>query len=217
MSLPASGRGGEQPSPSPVLDPRRYRWMIGAFGLVLVLVFSVHQLELGSHGVSTPGVLPGQPLRDFAAPLASSTLNGDANLHPSCTLARHDPRALNLCLLLGHGPLVLGLFVTNSRDCRRQIDTLQAVSREFPAGRVQFAAVAVRGDHAQTAALARAHHWTIPVAYDLDGAVGGLYGVEICPMVELATRGGIVTDRLIGDHWLARSALAARIRALLIR
>ena len=58
----------------------------------------------------------------------------------------------------------------------------------------------------------RAHHWTIPVAYDADGAVGGLYGVAVCPMVELAYRGGIVADRLIGEHWIARAALAAQVR-----
>jgi hypothetical protein len=65
--------------------------------------------------------------------------------------------------------------------------------------------------------LVRAHHWTIPVAYDKDGAVGSLYGVAICPMVELAYRGGVVEDRLIGNDWISESALAARVRRLLAR
>jgi hypothetical protein len=34
-------------------------------------------------------------------------------------------------------------------------------------------------------------------------------------MVELARRGGVVASRLIGDHWLAPSALAAQVRTLL--
>ena len=59
------------------------------------------------------------------------------------------------------------------------------------------AAVAVDASHSATAALVRSRHWTIPIAYDLDGAVGTLYGVEICPLLELATRGGTVADRLI--------------------
>ena len=73
---------------------------------------------------------------------------------------------------------------------------------------MQFAAVAVRPSQRATAALVRIHHWTIPVAYDVDGAVGDLYDVEICPMVELAYRGGIVADRLIGDHWLTAQRAA---------
>jgi hypothetical protein len=77
---------------------------------------------------------------------------------------------------------------------------------------VQFAAVAVRSGHAQIAALVRSHHWTVPVAYDRDGAVGGIYNVAVCPLLELARRGGKVADRLIGNHWLDQQALGAEVR-----
>jgi peroxiredoxin len=187
--------------------------MIGIFGLVIVVAISIYQFA--AHGVGATGVPPGQRLHYFAAPLAASTLNGDPNLNPPCTPARHDPRALNVCLLARRVPLVLAFFVAGSKDCQRQIDVLQALSGEFPASAVQFAAVAVNAGHSGTAALMRSHHWTIPVAYDRDGAVGALYGVEICPMVELASRGGIVRDRLIGDHWLTLAALTPRVRALI--
>jgi hypothetical protein len=110
---------------------------------------------------------------------------------------------------------VLALFVTGSGDCKRQVDTLQTVSRQFPKRAVQFGAVAIAASNAQTESLVRAHGWTIPVAYDPDGRIGALYGVSICPMVELAYRGGVVADRLIGNHWLSAPALAARVRALL--
>jgi hypothetical protein len=63
--------------------------------------------------------------------------------------------------------------------------------------------------------VVRAHGWTIPVAYDADGAVGALYGVTACPLYELTYRGGTVADRLVGEHWLKEGALAARVRALL--
>ena len=49
------------------------------------------------------------------------------------------------------------------------------------------------------------------MAYDRDGAVGDLYGVAICPLVELAARGGIVKDRLwrsLADPGGARRAPA---------
>jgi hypothetical protein len=79
---------------------------------------------------------------------------------------------------------------------------------------VQFAALAVGAGHGKVAGEVRSHRWTVPVAYDSDGRVGALYGLSVCPLIELSKRGGVVTDRLIGDHWLDPTALAARVRAL---
>src|SRR5262249_38794258 len=188
-----------QPTP-PAAYARRYRSIIGIIGLGLVIVFSV--LQFVSRGVGSTGVPPGQRLHFFAAPLAASTLNGAANLTPPCTLARHDPRALNICLLAKRGPMVLAFYVTGSSSCLRQVDALQTVSRQFSPRQVQFAAVAVGAGHAKTAGEVRSHGWTIPVAYDTDGRVGALYGVSVCPLVELAKRGGVVSERLIGNHWV---------------
>lgn len=198
--------------PSAVIDTRRYRWTIGIFGLVLVVAVSVYQFA--THGIGTTGVPPGQRLHFFAAPLANTNLNGDPNLKPPCTLIRHDPRALNVCLLSSRTPLVLSLFVIGSNECEHQVDALQTLSREFPTSEVRFAAVAVHATHSATAAVIRSHGWTIPVAYDRDGSIGGLYGVQICPMVEFANRGGVVKERLIGDQWQSAANLAPRVRAL---
>jgi peroxiredoxin len=186
--------------------------MIGIFGLVLVVAFSVYQLA--SHGVGTAGVPPGKRLHYFVAPLARGSLNGDSNLNPRCDPADPLPQALNVC---GRTPVVLGFFVTGSDTCKRQVDAIQTVARQFASSDVQFAAIAIRAGHAATAKAVRSHHWTIPVAYDRDGAVGAVYGAEICPMVELAYRGGIVADRLIGEHWLNSADLAARVRRLVER
>ncbi len=214
---PLPERAGQEPkssiSSAPAIDTRPYRWMIGIFGLVLVVAISIYQFA--THGVGTTGVPPGQRLHFFAAPLADTNLVGDPNLNPPCTLARHDPRALNLCLVAQRTPLVLAFFVTGSDQCLRQVDALQTLSRQFSARSVQFAAVAVSATRASTAALVRSHRWTIPVAYDRGGAIGSLYGIALCPIVELAYRGGIVKDRLIGDHWERSAALAPRVRALL--
>lgn|GEM_PF-1909294 len=199
-------------TPKPVIDTRPYRWGVGIFGLVLLIGFSVYMFT--SRGIQTAGIPPGQQLHYFVAPLATSSLNGGANMNPRCDPAHPNLQALNVC---GRKPLVLGLFVTGSSDCKNEIDTLQTVSREFPPNEVQFAAVAVQASQSATAALVRSHHWTIPVAYDVNNSVGYTYDVDICPMVELAYRGGIVADRLIGDDWLNPSALAARVRAMLSR
>jgi hypothetical protein len=202
----------ERPPAPPVIDVRPYRWAVGLLGLVLVAAFSIYQLTKG--GSASPGIAPGQRLPYFAAPLAASTLEGDANTAPPCTAARHDPRALNVCLLAKRGPLVLAFFVTGYSSCVREVDTLDAVSRQFPAGSVQFAAVAVHTGHSETAKLVRTHRWTIPVAYDRDGAAGAVSGFEICPMVELVRRGGVVAYRLIGQQWVAQGAVAPFVRRL---
>jgi peroxiredoxin len=170
---------------------------------------------LSSHQAGTAGIPAGKPLHFFAAPLASSNLQGDANLNPPCTLAQHDPRALNICLISKHHPLVLAFFVTGSGGCVAEVNALQTLSQQFARSPVRFAAVAVRTSHSDAASAVRSHHWTIPVAYDADGAVGDAYGVEVCPIVELADRGGLVQQRLIGEHWNDPSVLADQVRALL--
>jgi len=186
--------------------------MIGLIGLTLVVVVSVAFLT-SVNGPSN-GFVVGKPLHFFAAPLATTNLQGDANLNPPCTLAKHDPRALNVCLLAKRGPLVLAFFVTTSSGCEAEVSALQGLSQRFSHTQLQFAAVAIRTNHADAASAVRHHHWTIPVAYDADGAVADAYGVEVCPIVELAYRGGVVKRRLIGEHWTDPAALAGPVRAL---
>lgn len=205
-------RAARHPTPQ-VVDTRRYQRMIGVFGLTLVVIVAVTFLLSRKPG--TAGVPAGRQLPVFAAPLADSTLNGAANLHPHCTLAQHDRRALNVCLMVKQTPLALAFFVTSSSGCEQAVTALQQVSRQIPPGRIQFAAVAVNSDHRDARSAVRAHHWTIPVAYDEDGRVGGAYGIEVCPIIELARRGGLVVKRLIGEHWNATSTLAPQVRALL--
>lgn len=199
----------------PAIDTRPYRWAIGVFGLGLVVVISV--VLFLTRGVGTVGVPPGHRLHNFAAPVATSNLVGSANFGKPCKLGYLGERAVNTCLLTRRGPLVLAFFVTGSGACVREVDTVQKVSKEFARTGVGFAAVAVRGSRSQTARLVRARKWSIPVAYDLGGAVGAAYSVEICPLLELAYRGGVVKYRLIGDRWLQPPALAAKVRALLRR
>jgi peroxiredoxin len=200
------------PTPPPIVT-RRYGWIVGVLAAALVIAFALYSLS--SSRPATAGVPAGQPLHLFAAPLAATTLNGDANLNPPCTLAHHDARALNVCLLVKRAPLVLAFFVIDSSACEREVDALQGLA-DTPALRgVQFAAVAIHASHAATARAVRRHGWTIPVAYDADGAVGALYGVTACPLLELARRGGTVANRLVGEHWLNESALETRVLPLL--
>jgi AhpC/TSA family len=207
-----TARRAARHAPPQVVDTRRYQRAIGFFGLLLVIIISVSFLT--SRGTGTAGVPAGRQLPLFAAPLALSSLNGAVNLHPPCTASQHEPGALNVCLLVKHGPLVLAFFVTSSSGCERIVDSMQSVARTTSSRGTQFAAVAVRTSHADARRAVRAHGWTIPVAYDVDGRLGAAYGIEVCPIVELAERGGRVTRRLIGEHWNSSAALAAQVRSL---
>ncbi len=206
----AEERAARRPSqPEPVIDTRRYRWAIGVLGIVIVAVLSV--VSFAHFGVGTTGITPGHRLHNFVAPLVSGTVDRPANTNPKCNPAHPNPAAVNVC---GRMPIVLAFFVTGSNDCKRQVDALQAVSGQFSPSQVMFAAVAVKTSQKDAAAVVRSHHWTVPVAFDPDGRVGEIYGVSICPLVQLARRGGIVTDRLIGSGWLKPARLAERVRRL---
>jgi hypothetical protein len=207
----AAGEPSPETQRTPPIDTRPYRWAIGIFGLVLVVAISIYQFA--KNGVGGPGVAPGQRIHLFVAPLATGTLNLDANMNPRCDPAHPNPQGLNVC---GRTPLVLAFFVTGSPTCARQVDALQTLSRRYPPGKLQFAAVAIKAGKRSTAAEVRSHHWTIPVAYDRDGAVGQTYGVEICPIIELARKGAVVTQRLIGEHWSSVAALAGPVQALAV-
>jgi len=146
------------------------------------------------------------------APLATAGIGLDANANPRCDPLHPNPHGLNVC---GRTPLVLAFFVTGSSSCTRAVDALQVLSRQPALRSIQFAALAVHTDRADTLAAVRRHSWTIPVAYDRDGSVADLYGIRVCPVVELAYRGGTVARRLIGAHWSRPAALAGQVRVLL--
>ena len=147
----------------------------------------------------------------FAAPLAASDLNGDANLSPPCTLAHHDPRALNVCLLAERGPLVLALLRDRLVGVRARGGHDAGACRRAPGTR----GGAVRGGRGQRAATrppprpCAGTAWTIPVAYDADG--GGGRPVRRHRLSAARAR-RIVAERwrpaLIGEHWIGRAALA---------
>lgn len=190
-----------------MIDTRRYQWMIGGFGLLMVVLFSLY---LYTHSQrSSPGVSAGRRLHNFVAPLATSGVDLAANVNPRCDPARPAKDGLNVC---GRSPLVLEFFALDAPPCIRAVDTLQRVSHEFPT--VQFAAVAAGGDQAGTRALVRSHRWSIPVAFDMTGAVGELYDVTICPMIEVSGAGGIVSQLLIGERWERPDALRDELRRL---
>ena len=167
-----------------------------------MVVIALTYITLNTVRTDAPGsrgVEVGSPLPAFAAPLALSGLNGDANLamragegdqgaRPACAV--RGPDILNSCQLAERGPVVLAFVAVRSDACLRQIDALERMRPRYPD--VSFAAVAIRGDRDDLRTVIRRRGWELPVAYDNDGAVANAYAVAICPTMTLAHRGGRV-------------------------
>jgi AhpC/TSA family protein len=205
------------PAPLPPARRSTVTWIIG-----VVVVFAIAYITLNTLRTKAPGsrgVPAGSQLPPFAAPLATSKLEGDANLatkpgqggqgaRPACSV--RGPDIVNSCQLAEKGPVVLAFTAARSKTCDRQIDVLQRIRSQYPD--VQFAAVSIRGDRDDLRALIRRHGWTLPVAYDHDGGVANAYAVAICPTVTFAYRGGKVEGTSL--TLIDGAALRARIERI---
>jgi AhpC/TSA family protein len=186
--------------------------------LVVAILCYIALNTLRTHGPGSRGVPAGRQLPPFAVPLATSTLQGDANVatrpdegaagrRPACQV--RGPRILNSCQLAERGPVALAFFATKSRRCEDQVSALDRLRARFPD--VGFAAVAIRGSRADVRALVRTRGWRLPVGYDHDGAVANAYGVAVCPTMTFAYRGGKVAGTALSAldtagvaRWLRR-------------
>jgi hypothetical protein len=212
----------ERPAPQapPPLPPARrstVTWIVGVVAVFVIAYITLNTLRTDAPG--SRGLPVGSQLPPFAAPLATSRLNGDANLatkpgqgrqgdRPACEV--RGPDVVNSCQLAKRGPVVLAFTAARSNTCDRQIDVLQRVRASYPD--VQFAAVSIRGNRDDLRALIQRRGWTLPVAYDHDGGVANAYAVAICPTVTFAYRGGKVQGTSL--TLIEGAALRARIEAL---
>jgi hypothetical protein len=78
---------------------------------------------------------------------------------------------------------------------------------------VDFLSLDIHDDRDTLRDVIRQHGWTMPVGYDRDGAVGGLYGVGGCPTFAYVYPGGTLQDAGIGD--LTAGQLEDRVDGLL--
>lgn len=167
------------------------------------------------------------PLPEFAVPVASGPLEGDANIAqddcetsevpcpedarrtPACLVEGAD--AIRICDFFDH-PLVLSFWFSKGGDCVDQQDVLDSLYERYR-DRVRFLSLNVRDDRDSVRDLIRERGWRMPVGYDRDGAVARLYRVGGCPTFAYVYPGGTLFDASAGI--LGRGRLAARIEALL--
>jgi hypothetical protein len=167
------------------------------------------------------------PLPEFAVPVAAGQLEGDANVaqddcgtggipcpedpprKPACEIATAG--ALRVCDFFGK-PLVISFWFSEGGGCVEQQDVVDSVYRRYR-GRVNFLSLDVRDSRGTVREILAEHGWAMPVGYDRDGAVAGLYRVGGCPTFAYAYPGGTLQSASVGD--LTAPQLEARVRALL--
>ncbi|HLL86472.1 MAG TPA: hypothetical protein VK387_04075 [Thermoleophilaceae bacterium] len=204
---PEPGPAGALPDqPPPASSGRgRYMWIVGILFAALAVWAAFQATRQSPDNDFLRGLPAGAPLPDFAAPLATGRLDGDANVsqgrddseaagaRPACEV--HSPEIVNVCELRER-PLVLTFVVTRGADCAPALSLVDRVSRDYP--RLAFAAVVSGDSRERVAEIVRARRIRMPVAVDRDGAVVNLYRVGVCPTITFADRGGTVRATRIG-------------------
>jgi hypothetical protein len=206
----------------------RYSIFVGLIFVALIIVAFLHTIGGNDQGTLGLEKLPARwPLPEFAVPAAAGALEGEANVAqddcetaqvpcpsdahriPACHI--HVAGAIRVCDLFDR-PLVLSFWFTKGGDCADQQDAVQNAYERYR-GRVSFLSLDVGDERGTVRELIRQHHWKMPVGYDHEGAVAGLYRVGGCPTFAYAYPGGTLQSASIGD--LTTSQLDAHIRELL--
>jgi hypothetical protein len=207
----------------------RYSIVVGLLFLAVIVVAAFNTIGGGGEG-ETLGLdrLPERwPLPEFAVPAGDGKLEGDANVAqddcetsaipcpegsqrtPACRVEL--PEAIRVCDLFDR-PLVISFWFGKGDNCVEQQDLVERVHRRYR-DRVGFLSLDIRDDRDTLRELIRQRGWTMPVGYDRDGAVAGLYGVGGCPTFAYVYPGGTLESAGIGE--LTVSQLSDRVDRLL--
>jgi peroxiredoxin len=176
-------------------------WKVFLGLLTIGVIVSLVTLFNGSQPVGSENLV-GLPLPDFAAPLASGTLNGDANVYtPAQAKAAKStaacdvdlPGSFNSCDDL-KGESIVAFWNSTKSECTKQISVLN----DFVAEHKNVSAVAVAFDQSESAVreFVVKQNWKVPVAIDRDGAVAALYAVAGCPSIFFSENGTITGVKL---------------------
>jgi hypothetical protein len=196
----------------------RYARRIAIVGLSALVALTLYT-ELTQRGTLS-GLRTGERVPPFAAPLALSGPKGDVNVatradegqagrRPACAV--RGPGILNVCQLYEQGPVVLALFI-DAGSCPSVLSDLQRLAPSFP--EVRFAAVAIGGDRAAVARLVRSRKLALPVGFDRDGILAGLYRMIGCPQITFVSPGGEAQGAAL-PYRPSPQVLRAHVQALL--
>jgi len=205
----------------------RYTILVGLIFLVIVVVAFVNGIGSDEHTLGLEAQEARWPLPEFAVPAATGPLEGDANIaQDDCTSPTvpcpAGERRLPACRIRTAGairvcdffdrPAVISFWFSKGGDCIGQQDIVNRVFARYR-GRVRFLSLDIRDDRETLRGLVRSHRWRMPVGYDRDGAVAGLYRVGGCPTFAYAYPGGTLQSASIGN--LTAAGLGERVEQLL--
>lgn len=176
---------------------RRSLSILLALAFFAALALSLWQLFITNTGEDT-GLEIGQPMPEFAAPLAGSGLDADSNIaqradadtgRAACEI--HLTGAFNSC---DHERLAVMFWLRRGGECIRRVDVLSSAAGRHRG--VKVAAVAVGESIESATKLARERGWKIDIPVDRDRAAALLYRVIGCPTFVTSYRGTIVDIEL---------------------
>jgi hypothetical protein len=206
----------------------RYSIVVGLIFAAIIVIAALN--TLGSQDEGTLGLdrlRQRWPLPEFAVPRAAGRLEGDANVaqddcetaqapcpgsaqrEPACRIRA--PGAIRVCDFFAR-PLVISFWFSRGGNCARQQDVVDEVYARYR-DRVGFLSLDVRDDRDTVRDLIDRGGWRMPVGYDRDGAVAGLYRVGGCPTFAYVYPGGTLHDAGVGE--LTAAQLEARLDQLL--
>ncbi len=207
----------------------RYSVIVGLVFLILIGLATLHTLSGGGEDTLGLDKQPARwPLPEFAVPVATSNLEGDANIYqddcgssilpcsedpprvPACRITT--PGAIRVCDLFDR-PLVISFWFGTETGCERQQDVVSTVAARY-VGQVNFLSLDVRDPRGSVRELVRERGWEMPVGFDRDGAVAALYRVGGCPTFAYVYPGGTLESASIGE--LGVGGLSHHVGELLI-
>lgn len=206
----------------------RYSLVVGLIFVAVIAIAAINTLGHKDEGtLGLDKVASRWPFPEFAVPNAAGGLEGDANVAqddcessqtpcpasakrtPACRI--RTPGAIRVCDFFAR-PLVLSFWFSRGGNCAEQQDVVNQVYARYR-GRVSFLSLDVRDDRSTVRNLIRSHDWRMPVGYDRDGAVAGLYRIGGCPTFAYAYPGGTLQEASIGE--LTVQQLEAHVNGLL--
>jgi hypothetical protein len=209
----------------------RYSLVVGLIFAAVIVIAAINTIEHKDEGTLGLDKLASRwPLPEFAVPRVNGSLDleGDANVaQDDCETAQtpcprsaqresacriSTPGAIRVCDLFNR-PLVISFwFSRGGNDCSDQQSVVDQAYRRYR-GRVNFLSLDIRDDRSTVRELIERNRWKLPVGYDRDGAVAGLYRVGLCPTFAYVYPGGTLQEASIGE--LTAPQLEARINNLL--
>ena len=192
--------------------PFNYMAVVGVIFLIVVLVALFNMLkttESGTVGIGDVGV--GDKAAPVAVPIATSELEGDANVDPDAACDVEGSDVLRICDYFDR-PLIMSFWFTKgASSCVEQQDVFDQVARKF-SDRAGFVSINVRDDRERVRELIEENDWQVTVGHDQDGAVSNMYRVGGCPTILFFRRGGVLEEAAIGDT--TEEDLSTQVRSL---